>query len=163
MSVAARRRKPAEVEVAARASRPSGRADPTAFAPPEARFLLTLQRQAGNAAVGELMRSSVPFAVQRCGGEVHAGCPCADEDAPAASAPAPHLTVARQPNPDASGFQDGTPDNPNPNLPPGSAYEHLDPELRSTLGRTLTAKSWWRWANARPTNLGAALDMVGVD
>ena len=141
VSVHARLRQPAEAE-SARASRPAGRAAVAAapaVASPDARYLLTLQRQAGNAAVGELLRSTVPLAAQRCGGEVHAGCPCAEGEAPAAAAPP--ITAARQPGPDAAGFQDGTPDNPNPNLPPGSQYEHLDPELRSTLGRTLDRKS----------------------
>jgi hypothetical protein len=42
--------------------------------------VIHLQRQAGNRAVAQLLssRGRRP-AVQRCGGEVHAGCPCAEE------------------------------------------------------------------------------------
>jgi hypothetical protein len=37
----------------------------------------------------------------------------------------------------------------------------MDTELLAMLGRTLTAKTFWRWRDSKPSNLGAALDMVG--
>jgi hypothetical protein len=121
--------------------------------------VLALQRLAGNAAVHRLLGGLAPPTVQRCGGDVHEGCGCAEDPAPA---PAP-LTVSRQGEGAQQGFQDGTPDNPNPALPPGSRYERMDPEVRAMLARTLTARSYGPWAADKPTNLGAALDMMGVE
>lgn len=37
----------------------------------------------------------------------------------------------------------------------------MEETLRAVLGRTLTAKTFWLWVNGKPTNLGAALDMLG--
>jgi hypothetical protein len=125
--------------------------------PPLMAGVLKLQRLAGNAAVGALLGGAAALPVQRCG-PLNPDCGCAEEhDAP------PPLTVSRQPADPGSGFQDGTPDNPTPELPPGSQYAGLDPELRATLGRTLTAKAYGPWVAARPTNLGDALDHMGVE
>jgi len=128
-------------------------------------MVLRLQRQVGNArTVAALRRTSspapagatgAPLAVQRCGGEVHEGCACAEE----AAAQTPVQTLRE---PAVQRFTDGTPDAPSPDLPDGSPYFSLHADLRATLGRTLTAKSFWRWANGKPTNLGAALDMLGA-
>jgi hypothetical protein len=118
--------------------------------------VLDLQRLAGNAAVGALLGGVAALPVQRCG-PLHPDCGC-HEDLDASTP----LTVSRQPA-DGAGFQDGTPDNPSPGLPPGSQYAGLDPELRATLGRTLTAKVYGPWVAARPTNLGDALDHMGVE
>jgi hypothetical protein len=120
--------------------------------------VLSLQRLAGNAAVGALLGGTARLPVQRCG-PLHPDCGCAEEPA----AP-PALTVSRQPGDQGdAAFQDGTPDNPTAELPPGSQYAGLDPELRATLGRTLTAKAYGPWVAARPTNLGDALDHMGVE
>ena len=142
--------------------------------------LLQLQRTAGNAAVRTLLapppRLVAPVSVQRCGGVVHEGCSCVNEEAPpVGEGPAPATaTTTATPSADrsASGgnnsdaavqrFTDGTPDNPSTDLPDGSPYASLDAELLAMLGRTLTAKSFWRWRNDRPTNLGAALDGLGA-
>jgi hypothetical protein len=146
---------------AAPLGRPGGGRGPVA---PHVAGGLSLQRLAGNAAVGALLggtaaRPASP-PVQRCG-PLHPDCGCAEEPATAlALAP---LTVSRQPDSPAGGFQDGTPDNPTPELPPGSQYAGLDPELRATLGRTLTAKVYGPWVAAKPTNLGDALDHMGVE
>src|SRR5262245_18066406 len=125
--------------------------------PPHLVGVLSLQRLAGNAAVGALLGGAAPLRVQRCG-PLHPDCGCAEE-----AAPLPGLTVSRQPADPAAAFQDGTPDNPTPDLPPGSQYAALDPEVRATLGRTLTAKVYGPWVAARPTNLGDALDHMGVE
>lgn len=109
-------------------------------------LLAGLQRVAGNAAVHHLVQRSAT--VKRCG---------ADEPAAQVAQRAAILFVQRD------DYQDGTPENPNPELPPGSAYAHLDPELRATLGRTLTAHAYGPWAGSKPTNLGAALDQMGVE
>jgi hypothetical protein len=58
-------------------------------------------------------------------------------------------------------FTDGTPDAPSPELPPGSPYASMDGELLAMLGRTLTGKTLWNFKNKSPTNLGAALDLLG--
>jgi hypothetical protein len=59
-------------------------------------------------------------------------------------------------------FTDGTPEAPSAELPDGSPYASMDGELLAMLGRTLTAKSFWRWRDGKPTNLGAAMDMLGA-
>jgi hypothetical protein len=122
-----------------------------------ARLLIDLQRRAGNAAVQRLVAREPRVSVQRCGGVVHDGCPCAQgfpEERTGGPPTAATLTIQR--------FQDGTPDDPSPDLPPGSQYHGMDPELRATLSRTLLAKTYWQWRNDKPTNLGAALDLMGV-
>ena len=45
---------------------------------PDDHRLLMLQRMAGNRAVAELVQGGATTVVQRCGGETHAGCPCAE-------------------------------------------------------------------------------------
>jgi hypothetical protein len=45
---------------------------------PDDHRLLMLQRMAGNRAVTELVQGGATTVVQRCGGETHAGCPCAE-------------------------------------------------------------------------------------
>jgi hypothetical protein len=45
---------------------------------PDDHRLLMLQRMAGNSAVADLVQGGAAAVVQRCGGETHAGCPCAD-------------------------------------------------------------------------------------
>jgi hypothetical protein len=57
-------------------------------------------------------------------------------------------------------FQDGTPDAPSVDLPDGSPYAGMDADVLAMLRRTLLAKTFWRWTNGKPTNLGAALDML---
>ncbi|GAA3630869.1 hypothetical protein [Microlunatus ginsengisoli] len=123
----------------------------------------------GCAAESEEMQ---PAPVQRCGGEVHEGCSCVNEEAPpVGDGTGPVTRPAREPSGDETTpseghavqrFTDGTPDAPSPELPDGSPYASLDSELLAMLGRTLTAKSFWRWRNDRPTNLGAALDGLGA-
>jgi hypothetical protein len=125
--------------------------------PPLLAGVLNLQRLAGNAAVGSLLGGGIAVPVQRCG-PLHPDCGCDEE-----VAASPPLTVSRQPGDPGAGFQDGTPENPSPDVPPGSQYAGLDPELRATLGRTLTAKVYGPWVAARPTNLGDALDHMGVE
>ncbi len=122
--------------------------------------VLRLQRQIGNARTAAVLRrasppparDAVPASVQRCGGEVHEGCACAEEAA---------ATVQTTREAPVQRFTDGTPEAPSPDLPDGSPYATMSADLRATLGRTLTAKTFWRWSNGRPTNLGAALDMLG--
>lgn len=64
-----------------------GRLNPALGHPPSADSVLRLQLAAGNAAVAAKLRQyrlgtdSGVHTVQRCGGEVHAGCPCATEEA----------------------------------------------------------------------------------
>ena len=45
---------------------------------PDDHRLLVLQRTAGNRAVAAWVQGDAPV-VQRCGGETHAGCPCAEQ------------------------------------------------------------------------------------
>jgi hypothetical protein len=40
--------------------------------------VLAMQRMAGNRAVAGLMLAGPTLALQRCGGETHAGCPCVE-------------------------------------------------------------------------------------
>jgi hypothetical protein len=40
--------------------------------------VLAMQRMAGNRAVAGLMLADPTLTLQRCGGETHAGCPCAE-------------------------------------------------------------------------------------
>jgi hypothetical protein len=105
--------------------------------------LLALQASGGNRAVTGLLAP-----VQRCGGEMHEGCPCAEEEG--RPAPRPAAPVQR--------FTDGTAEAPSPDLPDGSQYAGMEPALLAMLRRTLAAKCFWVFVNARPTNLGAALD-----
>ena len=55
---------------------PRARRRPASAVSGPAGYLLALQSSAGNAAVARLVQ--VPPSVQRCGTEVHAGCPCAE-------------------------------------------------------------------------------------
>ena len=57
--------------------------------------LLMLQRMAGNRAVADLVQGGAPTVVQRCGGETHAGCPCAEPGADPVSYT--HLTLPTTP------------------------------------------------------------------
>ena len=120
----------------------------TTTATATAQRMLRLQVAAGNRAVSRML------VVQRCGGEVHAGCPCAEEATPVQRGGVQQDTVQR--------FTDGTPEAPSPELPPGSPYAGMHPDLLAMLGRTLVAKTYWHWVNVRPTNLGAALDALGA-
>ncbi len=113
--------------------------------------LLRLQATAGNRAVSRML------AVQRCGGEVHPGCPCAEEEAPVRQYGA---SVAQRHS--VQRFTDGTAEAPRAELPPGSPYAGLHPDLLAMLGRTLVAKIFGHWVNVKPTNLGAALDALGA-
>ena len=56
--------------------------------------LLGLQASAGNRAVSRLISDR---SVQRCGGETHAGCPCAEEPVQRADQPGPKGASPRQP------------------------------------------------------------------
>ena len=177
--------------------------------------LLRLQRLAGNTAVRGLLERRAPPVptVQRCGGVVHEGCSCANEEAPSVASGGsseqaqqrqqaddnqhrensdrtrqrdtdkPDQTEhpdmpdraeqtdkpgqTEQTELDAQGeqpiqrFVDGTADAPSTDLPDGSPYASMDADLLAMLGRTLTAKSFWRWSGGKPTNLGAALDLLG--
>jgi len=99
--------------------------------------------------------------VQRCGGEVHAGCSCADEAQDASEAPVQRLDTAEAQRLDTAAvqrFTDGTPEAPSADLPDGSPYAGLPPELLAMLGRTVVAKTYWKFVNNRATNLGMALD-----
>jgi hypothetical protein len=130
--------------------------------------------------------------VQRCGGEVHEGCSCAYEEAAPTAKPTGVPEASRQvegdeqsvqtdraqtqqgqiaragtqrveeSTPTVQRFVDGTPEAPSTDLPDGSPYASMDADLLGMLGRTLTAKSFWRWSGGKPTNLGAALDMLGA-
>jgi hypothetical protein len=120
--------------------------------------MLVLQTLVGNRRIAGVFADSAggEYAarrpvVQRCGDEVHAGCPCAGKEE----------LAQRQAEQVVQRFTDGTPEAPSAELPPGSQYAAMDGELLSMLGRTLTGKTFWRWRNARPTNLGAALDLLG--
>jgi len=123
--------------------------------------VLRLQRQIGNARTAAVLQRAAarqppaPVSVQRCGGEVHEGCACAEEAAASVQ------TLREAP---VQRFTDGTEDAPSPDLPDGSPYATMSADLRTTLGRTLTGKTFWLWANGpnRPTNLGAALDKLGA-
>ena len=48
---------------------------------PDDHRLLMLQRMAGNRAVAGLVQGDATTVVKRCGGETHAGCPCAEPGA----------------------------------------------------------------------------------
>jgi hypothetical protein len=125
-------------------------------------LLLRLQRSVGNAAVSNLVRStrrSTPL--QRgCGAECT--CETCQSSAAAKERVMAQAALPSGGSPSLQGeFVDGTADAPSDQLPPGSAYASMDADLLAMLGRTLKAKSFWRWANARPTNLGAALDLLG--
>jgi hypothetical protein len=52
--------------------------------------VLALQRAAGNRAVVGLLQTGTPLTLQRCGGETHHGCSCADEGATQTTEPAGH-------------------------------------------------------------------------
>ncbi|MGH3943151.1 MAG: hypothetical protein ACRDTG_31915 [Pseudonocardiaceae bacterium] len=66
-------------------ARPKASAAAAAWIPPRGlrtvEAVRALQRLAGNAAVAEALK------VQRCGGETHAGCPCAEETTPQGDLP----------------------------------------------------------------------------
>jgi hypothetical protein len=47
---------------------------------PSVQALLALQRRAGNGAVHEMLATGEGVAVQRCGGEAHPGCACAEAE-----------------------------------------------------------------------------------
>lgn len=89
---------------------------------------------------------------------MHDGCGCAEgkprDDLLPLPAPAAGVQPIRR-------FTDGTPEAPSPDLPDGSQYASLPAPLLAMLRRTLAAKSYWRWVNGKPTNLGAALELVG--
>jgi hypothetical protein len=112
--------------------------------------ILSIQRSTGRSANRLL---------QRCGGEVHEGCSCAEE---------PELEpVSRTVEPAAGAqpiwrFTDGTPEAPSADLPDGSPFARMDAALLAMLGRSLTGKTFWRWVNDKPTNLGAALDLLAI-
>jgi hypothetical protein len=122
-----------------------------------ARMLIDLQRRAGNAAVQRLLARQPVVLVQRCGGVVHDGCACSQRSPESKTGGPPAVTTLT-----IQRFEDGTQDNPSPDLPPGSQYHAMDPELRAMLSRTLVAKTYWLWRDNKPTNLGAALDAMGV-
>ena len=139
-----------------------GRLSP--FGPLSLRSIVALQGLQGNAVVSRTL--SRPYArapIQRCGGEVHEGCSCADDaarhqdDDHEPSAPVAQRSLSRT----IQRFTDGTPEAPSPDLPDGSPYASLPAPLLDMLRRTLAAKSFWRWANGKPTNLGKALDLLG--
>jgi hypothetical protein len=67
------------------ATRPATKSTNRALLAPPQATVRRLQRLAGNRAVN-LALQRFPLA-QRCGGVIHEGCPCADDEAPAAGAP----------------------------------------------------------------------------
>ena len=153
---------------------------PPSFRPTGAAEILRMQQTLGNEAVQRylnIQRSATRSApgsglIQRCNGEVHAGCACA-ENVPGVL-PLLHdgeddhrngEVLSRTVQRDAASaqvvqrdFVDGTVDAPSPDLPPGSQYASMDPELLAMLGRTLTRKTLWIFNGAQATNLGMALD-----
>ena len=71
--------------------------------------LLGLQASAGNRAVSRLVSDP---SVQRCGGETHAGCPCAEEPVQRADLSEPGLEGASLRQPAESGPGPGAPSGP---------------------------------------------------
>jgi hypothetical protein len=127
--------------------------------PQQAELVGRLQRHAGNAAVQGLLTGIASTPVQRSarGGASACGCSsCAHglESEEAAPGTVREERVQR--------FIDGTAENPTDELPPGSRYAGMDADVLQMLGRTLKAKTYWHWVNTKPTNLGQALDRLGV-
>ncbi len=117
--------------------------------------ILSLQRLAGNQAVQRMINRPPTRLIQRCGGEVHEGCACADEPAPVSRTPDTATTTAP-----IRRFTDGTADAPSPDLPDGSPYAGMPAPLLDMLRRTLTGKTCAYWAGQKPTNLGAAIGLL---
>ena len=113
--------------------------------------LLILQRAAGNRAVaGYLAGARAPAVVQRCGSEVHPGCPCASESAEREDDP----TVQ-----DDAAPQNEVPVQRSPAYRPGNSWTQRGPNNAAgtcePIGR-IKAELAWQFASSKaPSGLSA--------